>query len=34
MGSKSAAVDAMIAALLKTEGRDEFVAAVRAPTAC
>ena len=30
MGVKSAAVDAMIAALLKTEGRDEFVAAVRA----
>jgi peptide/nickel transport system substrate-binding protein len=30
MGVKSAAVDAMIAALLKAEGRDEFVAAVRA----
>jgi peptide/nickel transport system substrate-binding protein len=30
MGVKSAAVDAMIAALLKAEGHDEFVAAVRA----
>jgi peptide/nickel transport system substrate-binding protein len=30
MGVKSAAVDAMIAALLKAEGRDEFVAAARA----
>jgi peptide/nickel transport system substrate-binding protein len=30
MGVKSAAVDAMIAALLKAEDRDEFVAAVHA----
>jgi peptide/nickel transport system substrate-binding protein len=30
MGVKSAAVDAMIAALLKAESRDDFVAAVRA----
>jgi peptide/nickel transport system substrate-binding protein len=30
MGVKSPAVDAMIAALLKTEGREDFVAAVRA----
>ena len=30
MGVKSPAVDAMIAALLKAEGRDDFVAAVRA----
>jgi peptide/nickel transport system substrate-binding protein len=30
MGVKSPAVDAMIAALLKAEGRDEFVSAVRA----
>jgi peptide/nickel transport system substrate-binding protein len=30
MGVKSAAIDAMIAALLKAEGRDEFVSAVRA----
>ena len=30
MGAKSPAVDAMIAALLKAEGRDDFVSAVRA----